>query len=291
MSRPVRVRAAAAAGAAALLTLTACATESSTTTTAPTPTGSELDCSIEALNLVNPGTLTIGTDKPAYEPYFQDNDPTNGKGFESAVAYAVAENLGFTPDQVEWVVVPFNKSYAPGAKDFDFDINQISITPKRAEVVDFSDGYYNVQQAVIAIEGTPAASATSVADLQALKLGAQVGTTSLSYINDIVQPTTPASVFDDTNAATKSLSNGNVDGIVVDLPTAFYITAVELNDGTIVGAFPAGQGGEQFGLLFEKGNTLLPCVNQSLANLTAQGTLKDITDEYLGGQAGVPTFQ
>jgi polar amino acid transport system substrate-binding protein len=291
MKHPLPTRAAVALLGVAALTLTACGAESLSTATEPLPSGSALDCSIANLPLHTAGTLTIGTDMPAYPPYFEDNDPTNGKGFESAVAYAVAENLGFTKDQVTWVTVPFNKSYAPGAKDFDFDINQISITPKRQETVDFSDGYYAVQQAVIAVDGTPGASATSVADLQALKLGAQVGTTSLSYIQDVVKPTAEASVFDDTNAATQALKNGNIDAIVVDLPTAFYITAVELNNGVIVGAFPAEQGGEQFGLLMEKGSALTPCVNQALAQLSSQGTLASITDQWLGGEAGVPTLQ
>ena len=178
MKHSLPTRAAVAVLGVAALALTACGAESTPTASAPTP--SALDCSIANLPLTTPGTLTIGTDKPAYPPYFEDNDPSNGKGFESAVAYAVAENLGFTADQVTWITVPFNSSYAPGAKDFDFDINQISITPKRQETVDFSDGYYAVQQAVIAVDGTPGASATTIADLQGLKLGAQVGTTSLS---------------------------------------------------------------------------------------------------------------
>jgi polar amino acid transport system substrate-binding protein len=291
MSHRSPFRAAFGVAAVALLALTACGTEEAPTTAAPTPSGSALDCSLANLALRTPGTLTIGTDQPAYPPYFEDNDPTNGNGFESAVAYALATNLGFTADQVTWVTVPFNKSYAPGSKDFDFDINQISITPKRAEAVDFSDGYYAVQQAVIAVDGTPAASATSITDLQALKLGAQVGTTSLSYIQDVVRPNEDPSVFDDTSAATQALKNGAVDAVVVDLPTAFYITAVELDNGVIVGAFPAEQGGEQFGLLFEKGSALVPCVNQALAQLTAQGTLQDITDQWLGGEAGVPALQ
>jgi polar amino acid transport system substrate-binding protein len=279
-----------AAAGLALLSLAGCATESTGTVAAASPSGS-LDCAIADLPLHTPGTLTIATDSPAYPPYFEDNDPSNGKGFESAVAYAVAENLGFSNDQVKWTVVPFNKSYAPGAKDFDFSIQQISITPERAQAVDFSDGYYDVQQAVVALKGTPGAAATSIADLKALELGAQVGTTGLKYIQDVVQPTQSPSVFDDTNAATQALKNGNIDGMVVDLPTAFYISAVELDNGTIVGAFPAQQGGEQFGLLFEKGSGLVPCVDNALALLRSQGKLQDITDEWLGGGAGVPTLQ
>jgi polar amino acid transport system substrate-binding protein len=289
MSHRLPIRTAVAVAGVALLGLTACGTEESPSTTV-TPSGSGLDCSLANLSLRTPGTLTIGTDSPAYPPYFVDDDPSNGKGFESAVAYALAQNLGFTKEQVKWVVVPFNSSYAPGAKTFDFDINQISITPERLKAVDFSDGYYAVQQAVIAIKGTPGAAATSIADLQALKLGAQVGTTSLKYVQDIVRPTASPSVYDDTNAATQALKNGNIDAIVVDLPTAFYITGVELDNGAIVGAFAAGQGGEEFGLLFEKGSGLVPCVNNALGLLRSQGTLQQITDQWLGGEAGVPTL-
>jgi polar amino acid transport system substrate-binding protein len=211
------------------------------------------ECSKENLTLVTPGTLTIGTDSPAYPPYFVDDDPSNGQGFESAVAYAVAEGLGFAPNEVTWAVVPFNKSYAPGDKDFDFDINQISITPKRQKAVDFSNGYYTVNQAVVALADSPIANATTLAELQAAKLGAQVGTTSLDFITDVVQPADQPYVYNDTNDAKSALNNGQIDGIVVDLPTAYYITAAEIDGSTIVGQFPAQEGGEQFGLLFGKG--------------------------------------
>ena len=243
------------------------------------------NCSPENLTLVNPGGLTVGTDSPAYPPYFEDDDPTNGKGFESAVAYAVAENLGFSPEQVNWTVVPFNKSYAPGDKDFDFDINQISITPKRQKAVDFSNGYYTVNQAVVALNDSPIAGATTLAELQAAKLGAQVGTTSLDFITDVVQPAAQPYVYNDTNDAKSALNNGQIDAIVVDLPTAYYITAVEIPKAKIVGQFPATGGGEQFGLLFEKGNPLVGCVNAALASLKASGALQAIQDEWLAGDA------
>jgi polar amino acid transport system substrate-binding protein len=243
------------------------------------------ECSPENLTLVTPGTLTIGTDSPAYPPYFVDDDPTNGQGFESAVAYAVAETLGFTPAEVAWTVVPFNKSYAPGDKDFDFDINQISITPKRQKAVDFSDGYYTVNQAVVALNDSPIAGATSLAELQAAKLGAQVGTTSLDFITDVVQPAEQPFVYNDTNDAKSALNNGQIDGIVVDLPTAYYITAAEIEDSKIVGQFPAVEGGEEFGLLFAKGNPLVQCVNQALAELESSGELQAIQDEWLAGDA------
>jgi polar amino acid transport system substrate-binding protein len=243
------------------------------------------ECSKENLTLVTPGTITIGTDTPAYPPYFADDDPSNGQGFESAVAYAVAEGLGFAPNEVTWTVVPFNKSYAPGDKDFDFDINQISITPKRQKAVDFSDGYYTVNQAVVALNDSPIANATTLAELQAAKLGAQVGTTSLDFITDVVQPTDQPFVYNDTNDAKSALNNGQIDGIVVDLPTAYYITAVEIDDSKIVGQFPAQEGGEQFGLLFAKGNPLVSCVNGVLEELSASGELQAIQDEWLAGES------
>ena len=248
------------------------------------------ECALENLTTITPGVLTIGTDTPAYAPYFVDDDPTNGEGFESAVAYAVAEELGFTPADVKWEVVPFNTSYAPGEKNFDFDINQISITPERAEVVDFSDGYYSVNQAVVAFNDSPIAGATTIADLKDAKLGAQVGTTSLDFVTEVVAPTAEPYVFNDTNDAKSALSNGQIDGIVVDLPTAYYITAVEFEDSKIVGQFPAQEGGEEFGLLFEKGNPLVTCVNKALTTLKDSGELQQIQDTWLAG-ATAPYFK
>jgi len=256
---------------------------SSSASESASPSETADECAPENLNLVNAGQLTIGTDSPAYPPYFADDDPTNGQGFESAVAYAVAEGLGFTTDQVQWTVVPFNKSYAPGAKDFDFDVNQISITPERAEVVSFSEGYYTVNQAVIALADSPIANATSLTELQGAKLGAQVGTTSLKFIDDFIQPSQQPYVYNDTNDAKSALKNGQIDGIVVDLPTAYYITAVEIPKGKIVGQFPAQDGGEEFGLLFAKDNPLVTCVNKVLTELKDSGELQAIQDEWLAG--------
>lgn len=249
-------------------------------------------CATDSLPLRTSGQLTVGTDSPAYEPWFVDNDPANGKGFESAVAYAVAEELGFSADQVTWVKVPFNKSYAPGPKDFDFDINQISITPERAEVVDFSDGYYSAAQAVIALKGTDGAEAASLEDLKGLRLGAQTGTTSLTAIRDVIQPETDPAVFEDTNAAKSALQNDQVDAILADLPTAFYISAVEIPDSVIVGQFQPETGDqEEFGMLFEKGSGLVDCVNQALASLREDGTLDSIEQEWLSDTVGVPELQ
>jgi len=253
---------------------------------------SSASCAAANLPLKKAGTLTIGTDSPAYDPWFSKNDPANGKGFESAVAYAVADQLGFSKDEVSWVKVPFNSSYAPGAKQFDFDINQISITPARAKVVDFSDGYYSAAQGVIALKGSKAASITSLADLKDLKLGAQTGTTSLTAITDVVQPSSQPLVFDDTNQAKQALLNGQVDAILADLPTAFYITAVEIPKGTIVGQFQPETGQqEQFGMLFEKGSKLVPCVNEALAKLKTSGRLAQIEKQWLSDVVDVPVLK
>jgi polar amino acid transport system substrate-binding protein len=260
-----------------------------TATESATESAATDECAFENLTTLTPGVLTIGTDTPAYPPYFSDDDPTNGEGFESAVAYAVADKLGFMPADVVWEVVPFNTSYAPGDKNFDFDINQISITPERAEVVDFSDGYYTVNQAVVAFNDSPIAGATTIAELKEAKLGAQVGTTSLDFVTEIVQPTNEPYVFNDTNDAKSALSNGQIDGIVVDLPTAYYVTAVEFENSKIVGQFAAQEGGEQFGLLFQKGNPLVTCVNKALTELKDSGELQTIQDTWLAG-ATAPYF-
>lgn len=292
----MRLRRTAIVVPALVLAASACAPadESSDTASDPAPTGSAAAeaCAPENLTLVNDGQLTVGTDEPAYEPWFVDNDPTNGEGFESAVAYAVAEQLGFGADQVEWTTVPFNTSYKPGAKDFDFDINQISVTPKRAEVVDFSDGYYSASQAVVALEGSPAAEVTSLEELKGLKLAAQIGTTSLTAITDVIQPDTEPDKLEDTNQAKQKLLNGQVDAILADLPTAFYISAVEIEDSTIVGQFQPETGEtEEFAMLFEKGNPLVTCVNEALSALREDGTLDQIEQEWLSDVVNVPELQ
>ena len=276
-----------------LVVAAACAPEDGGTDTgaAGTPSESPASCATDTLPLKTKGQLTIGTDSPAYEPWFVDNDPSNGEGYESAVAYAVAEQLGFTKDQVTWVKVPFNTSYAPGEKKFDFDINQISITPAREKAVDFSDGYYSAAQAVIAPKGSAAAKATSVDDLKDIRLGAQTGTTSLTAVRDVIQPTQQPLVFEDTNAAKQALANDQVDAIVADLPTAFYITAVEIPNATIVGQFQPTTGEtEQFGMLFEQGSGLVPCVNEALASLKESGELQDIEQRWLSDVVDVPVL-
>ena len=183
----------------------------------------------------------MGTDKPAYEPWFVDDDPTNGKGFESAVAYAVAEQLGFDKAEVKWIVVPFTNAYAPGDKKFDIDINQVSISDARRKAVDFSSGYYDVAQTVVSVKGSKIDGATTVAALKEAKLGAQVGTTSYTAITDQIQPTAKPAVYDTNDLAVQALKNGQIDGIVVDLPTAFYVSAAQLDDGDHRGSAAAGR--------------------------------------------------
>ncbi len=264
--------------------------------TTATKSGSPTDkesarCTPEQLTLIEPGRLTVGTDSPAYEPWFKDNDPTNGEGFESAVAYAVADELGFDRQRVDWVTVPFNTSYAPGDKQFDFDINQISITPNRAEVVDFSDGYYQAAQAVIVMKGSEFEDAASLADLEGARIGAQVGTTSLSATQEIIAPDEQAFVYDDTNAAKQSLLNEQIDAIVVDLPTAFYISAVEIPGSQILGQFqPTSGETEEFGMLFEEGNPLVSCVNEALGRLRESGELERIEQKWLSQVVDAPTL-
>jgi polar amino acid transport system substrate-binding protein len=254
-------------------------------------TSPSLNCANDMLTTKVEHLLTVGTDKPAYPPYFEDNKPANGKGFESAVAYAVAKQLGFDNSHVRWITVPFDSSYQPGTKAFDFDINEISVTAARAKVVDFSHGYYGVNQAIVALKGGKADGITTIAGLKKLKFGVQVGTTSYSALKDFVKPGKQPSVFNTSDAATSALKNKQIDAIVVDLPTAEFIAGVELKGGEVVGQFSPSQGGGQFGLLLEKGSTLLPCVNKAIDTITASGELKTITDKWLADWSGVVTFK
>jgi len=286
-----------AAALAVTLTVAACGSDdddsgsTGTAAAAATSTAAAPDaCAKDQLQLVKPGTLTVGTDKPAYPPYFEDDDPSNGKGFESAVAYAIADQLGFTTDEVSWTVVPFNSSYAPGPKDFDFDINQISITPKRAERVDFSEPYYTAPQAVVALEDSPAAGATSLAELKDVQLGVQIGTTSLEAVEQVVQPTTQPKVFNDSNDVVTALKQGQVDAVVVDLPTAFYVTAAQVEGSKIVGQFDA-PGGDSWGVVLAKDSPLTPCVDQAITALRDSGELDRLEEQWMGEAAGAPELQ
>jgi polar amino acid transport system substrate-binding protein len=281
--------------ALAVLILTACGSSggggssSSSSSSSSGGKSSAGACTKGKLALTHSGTLTVGTDKPAYPPYFEGNDPRNGKGFESAVAYAVAKQLGFARSEVTWTTEPFNASYAPGPKSFDFDINEISITPKRAQHVDFSTPYYTAPQAVVALKSSSAAKATSLAQLKSAKLGVQVGTTSLDAVTQSIKPSSQPQVFNDSNDTVRALKIRRIDAIVVDLPTAFYITAAQVPSAKIVGQF-AAPGGDSWGLLLQKGSKLTSCVNRAVAKLRSDGTLKQISDRWMGGQAGAPAL-
>jgi polar amino acid transport system substrate-binding protein len=275
-----------------VLAVAACGSSGSSSSSSSPSGGSKASanaCTKNKLALTSSGTLTVGTDKPAYPPYFEGNDPRNGKGFESAVAYAVAKQLGFSQSEVTWKTVPFNASYAPGSKDFDFDINEISVTPKRAQHVDFSTPYYTAPQAVVALKSSAAANATSLAQLKSAKLGVQVGTTSLDAVTQTIKPSSQPQVFNDSNDTVRALKIGRIDAIVVDLPTAFYITAAQVPSARIVGQF-AAPGGDNWGLLLEKGSKLTSCVDRAVSKLKGDGTLKQITDRWMGGQAGAPAL-
>jgi polar amino acid transport system substrate-binding protein len=281
--------------AASALVVAACspADEDETVGTKGTPTATETTdaCAKENLQTHTPGTLTITTDKPAYEPWFVDDDPANGKGYEGAVAAAVAEQLGFTADEVVWTRTRFDAAIAPGPKDWDFDINQFSITEERKQAVDFSSPYYDASQAVITTGGSKAADATSLADLKPLKIGAQVGTTSYDAILSAIDPDEQPAVFNTNDDAKQALENGQIDALVVDLPTAFYITAAELDDGKIVGQLPeTGGAQDQFGLVLDKGSPLTPCVSAAVDALRDDGTLDRLADEWLSEAGGAPVL-
>jgi len=244
-----------------------------------------------SLNTLTKGFLTIGTDDPAYTPWFDSNKPANGKGFESAVAYAVAKQLGYPASKVKWVKAPFNTVIQPGKKSFDFDINEVSITPERAKAVDFSTGYYDVAQALITTTKSKIAKAKTIADLANAKLGAAVGTTSYTTITRVIKPKAKPAVFDTNDIATQALINGQIDGLVTDLPTAFYIAAASLKNGLIVGQFTPKSGSEQFGLVLSKGSALTKSLSAAVDALRANGTLKKIASKWLANTAGAPVLK
>jgi polar amino acid transport system substrate-binding protein len=249
---------------------------------------------------VTTGQLTIGTDNPAYPPWFAGgsksswkiNDPATGKGYESAVAYAIAKKLGYAKANVKWTYIPFNKAFAPGTKSFDFDINQISITPARAKVVSFSKSYYDVNQALVVNKGTKIAAVRSIKGLSPYKLGAQLGTTSYTFIKNRIKPSQQPAVFNSNAAAVLALKNKQIDGLMVDLPTAFYVTAVQVPNSKILGQFE-NKGGvtDRFGVVLAKGNPLTGCVNSAITSLRANGTLKRLQQLWLAKATGAPVLK
>ncbi|MFJ6614980.1 ABC transporter substrate-binding protein [Streptomyces sp. NPDC091289] len=272
--------------------LTGCAPQAGKQEEASGQAGATTSCAPGELATQVTGKLTVGTDKPAYAPWFSDDEPSNGKGFESAVAYAVAKELGYDRDAVVWQHTPFNSAFAPGAKKFDFDINQVSISEERKKAVAFSSGYYDVRQAVVALKSSKAAKATSVADLKDVKLGAQVGTTSLDFITDLVKPGEKPAVYQRNDFAKSALKTGQVDAIVVDLPTAFYITGAEVPEAKVVGQFADSPGDpEQFGLVLDKESALTSCVSGAVDALRKDGTLAALEKEWLSDAVDAPVLK
>jgi polar amino acid transport system substrate-binding protein len=267
--------------------------------TGATTPATAADCAAaNADAFLSPGTLTVGTGNPAFPPWweggespdseFEFNDPANGEGYEGAVVAEVASRLGFTfPDQVTFVPIGFNKSFAPGDKEFDFVLQQISYDPERDEAVDFSESYYDVNQALVSVQGNDIAGATSVAELADATLGAPIGTTSLEVIEDVVQSSAEPQVYDDLAGAVQDLKSGAIDGIVVDLPSAFFITAVQIPKGVVVGQFEA-ESQEYFAMAFETGSTVVECVNLALQEMKADGTLDQIQQEWLADKTNAP---
>ena len=278
-------------GSALAASLAACGSTTSGSGSGSGTSATTTSCTNASIQkyLYTKGTLTVATDKPAYPPWFADNNPGNGKGYESAVAYAVATQLGFKKSQVKWAYEPFNDSYAPGPKKFDFDANEVSVTPARAQAVTFSTSYYNVQQALVALKGTPIVTKHTPADLKNYVFGDQVGTTSLAFINSQIQPTQTPKVYESLNDVKQGLQTHQIAALVADTPTAQYISSSEIKNSLMVGQFPST--GEHFGLLFHKGNPLVACVDKALATLNRNGTLAGLEKKYLQVYLSVPTIK
>jgi polar amino acid transport system substrate-binding protein len=277
--------------AVAGLALTACSPAADTATEA-SASASGASCDKATLETKTPGKLVIATGQPAYEPWVKNDAPESGEGFEAAVAYAAAEKLGFDPADVQWTRTTFDVAIAPGAKDFDWNLQQFSITEDREKAVDFSSSYYDVNQAIVSYKGSPIADAKSVADLESAKLGAAIGSTSLDAAQGLATGEEVA-VFNDNAAAVSALKNEQIDGLVVDLPTAFYLVAAELDDGVIVGQLPATDGAttDQFGILLPNNSALTACTTQAVDALRADGTLDSLEQKWLGSDAGAPALQ
>lgn len=244
-------------------------------------------CTPSKMQTHSAGTLTIATDKPAYPPYFEEDEPANGEGFESAVGYAIGKQLGYPKAKIKWTVEPFDSSYAPGPKNFDFDLNEISITPVREKAVDFSVPYYSANQAVVALEGSEAAKAKSLADLKDTKIGVQINTTSLSAVDEEIEPSSKPEVFNSSGDVVTALKNGQVEAVVVDLPTALYLTAAQVENATIAGQFGKAEG-EEWGALLGKGSSLTGCVSGAIEALEESGELEQITQRWMSQAADAP---
>ncbi len=250
------------------------------------------DDSSSACPTIESGKLTIATGTPAYEPWVVGDAPESGEGFEAAVAYAVAGELGYANENIVWVRTGFDEAVQPGAKNFDFNLQQYSITEERKATVSFSDPYYSTNQAVVGFADSPVASATKLSELKELKFGAQSGTTSLDFILNVIMPTNEPFVYDDNAGAKAALEAKQIDAIVVDLPTAFYISAVEIEGSKVIGQFPLSDAvaADNFGLLFDKDNKLVDCVNTALGALKESGKLAEIEQTWLADKTNAPVI-
>jgi len=237
--------------------------------------------------LIHPGFLTVGTSDPVYPPWMMNDSPESGEGFENALVYALADEMGFAPGQVQWVRLTFDQIIAPGDKPFDFAINQVSVTPARAEVVGFSQVYYQSDKAVIALPGSPVIGATSFADLRGARWGAAIGTTDLAYLENVLGATDVA-VYDDQVGVFQAMQAGQVDATVAAVPTALFATAVQIPEAGIVAILPPDAHDEGHGLLFEHGNPLLPWVDAALGRLIAAGTVQELVNTWLVADPTLP---
>lgn len=272
------------------LTLAACGGSDSASDTTAAAGGSGNECTTG--KTLAEGTLTIGTGNPAFSPWVENDAPESGEGFEAAVAYAVATAMGFDNANVAWVRTSFDEAIQPGAKNFDFNLQQYSITEERKQTVSFSDPYYSTNQAIVGYADSPAVGATTVEALKELKFGVQSGTTSLQFLVDNIAPTTEPYVYDDNAAAKAALEAKQIDAIVVDLPTALYISAVEIEGSTVIGQFPASDGmaPDQFGLVFDLDNPLVDCVNVALQSIKDSGELATIEQTWLSENISAPVI-
>jgi polar amino acid transport system substrate-binding protein len=269
----------------AILSLSACGGGGGSGPSGEGDSGSAESCDLQNPPLFKEGQLTVATDKPAFSPWFEESSPGNYSGFEGEIANEIAARMDLP---LEWVVEPFNRSYAPGTKDYDFDINQITITPEREEAVDFSDGYYDNAQGVLTLKNSPVADAQTISELKEAQFGAQVGTTGLEFISETIEPNEEPKIYDTTNDAKSALEAGQIDAFATDLPTTVYLRDVEINNSVVVGKYPTN---EQFGMLFEQGNPLVGCVNQVLGEMKDDGTLQNLEEKYLQQYLSVPTLK
>ena len=241
------------------------------------------------------GKLTVATDNPVYTPWFANNKPSNGQGYESAVVYAIAQVLGIAKSNVKWVTEPFNASYTPGAKSFDFDINEISYTADRARVVTFSKSYYDVQQSIVVLKTNAIVTKHNPHQLKSYLYGDQIGTTGLAYINNFIKPTKPARVYSSLAEAANALQSGQIDALVIDTPSGQYMASSQIMNSKKkltaiqVGQFPSV--GEHYGLLFHKNNPLVGCINAAITALRTNGTLTSLSKKWLGIYTSIATIK